>query len=196
MIKELSKPKPKKGAEFIITGSNESVWLFHISDPKTYTVSKTKDFKKVFNINPSKLRQAPKVRKPIGNKPKPLTKEEKQFKDDLNDFYYDASFEAPLACQECGTHLGSINDWEIRCCTAHILPKSKKSGFPSVACNQANKLFLGKKNCSCHTNYDEKGAEFRSKMKVYPVVLAAFEILKEDLSDHDIIRAKKYLNIK
>lgn len=196
MIKELSKPKPKKGAEFIITESTESVWLFHITDSNTYTVSKTKDFKKVFNINISKLRPAPKVRKPIGNKPKPLTKEEKQFKADLNVFYAEALNELPDNCQECNAPLGCLSAWDARCCTAHILEKNIEHGFPTIACHPANKLFLGKKNCCCHDRYDKKGAEFRSKMKVYPVVLAAFEILKEDLSDHDIIRAKKYLNIK
>jgi|ERR1700761_5593607 len=198
MIKVLS--KPKRGAEFIDLIHNTPVWLYRIKDDNKYIVCNEKSFgieSNFFEANPSDLRLAVKLRSAIATSSKKLTAEEKKVKDDLNEFYRLAAFDAPLYCQECGEPLDCYNEWDLRCCTAHILPKSKNnSGFPSIACHPINKLFLGKKNCYCHDQYDQKGAEFRSKMKIYPVVLAAYEILKEELTEPDIVRANKYLNIK
>lgn len=194
MLKELS--KPKRCTEYINLRTGKQVYLYRIRAEDDYVVSQSKDFIVVFNIDPNFLKLSPKPRKPIGNKLKQLTTDEKRVKADLNVFYCEALNELPDNCQECNEPLGCLSAWDARCCTAHILEKNEKA-FPSIACHPANKMFLGKKNCCCHDRYDKNGAEFRSSMKIYPtIILPAFEILKLELSEHDIIRAKKYLNIK
>lgn len=176
------------------------VWLYRIIKDNLYLVCYDQNFSlgaEYAEVNPSNLLPVAKSRKPIGNKNKSLTPEEKRFKANLNVFYIEALNELPDECQECGEPLDCQTPWQARCATAHILPKSLKQGFPTIACHPANKMFLGKKNCSCHTKYDDRDGAFRSTMKVYPaIVLPAFEILKLELSERDIIRAKKYLNIK
>lgn len=191
MLKALSNPKPKRGAAFTHPEHGQ-VFLDRIKEDGTYFVQAGEGFAVV---DPKELRPVAKPRKPIGNKVKTLTAEEKRIKADLNVFYCEALNELPDNCQECDLPLGCLSAWDARCCTAHILPKSVESGFPTIATNPANKLFLGKKNCNCHSKYDDRDAAYRSTMKVYPLILAAFEILKLELSEHDIIRAKKYLNI-
>lgn len=194
--KELSKSKPKRGAAYIASG--HPVWLYRIIKDNLYLVCYDQKFSlgaHYAEVNPSNLLPVRKVRKPIGNNKKSLTPEERKFKDDLNDFYEEALNELPDNCQECGEPLGCLSAWDARCCTAHLLPKSEESGFPSIACHPANRIFLGKKNCSCHTRYDNRDGSFRSTMKIYQAVLAAFEILKDHLTEKEIIKAKKYLNI-
>lgn len=192
MIKELSKQKPKRGAAFTHPEHGQ-VFLDRIKEDGTYFVQVGYGF---LVVDPNELRPATKLRKPIGNSKKAPTQEEKRFKADLNIFYAEALNELPDNCMECNEPLGCLSAWDARCCTAHILEKNEKA-FLSIACHPANKMFLGKKNCCCHDRYDKKGAAFRSSMKIYPtIILPAFEILKLELSEHDIIRAKKYLNIK
>lgn len=197
ITKELLKSKPKRGAAYMASGY--PVWLYRIIKENLYLVCYDQNFSlgaDYVEINPSNLLPVRKLRKPIGNNKKSPTPEEKRFRADLNVFYAEALNVIPDKCQECGEDLGCLSAWDARCCTAHILPKSKKQGFPSIACHPANRMFLGKKNCSCHTRYDDRDGKFRSTMKIYPAVLAAFEILKEYLTDKEIVKAKKYLNIK
>jgi hypothetical protein len=139
------------------------------------------------------LEPVKKVNKPI-NKVSD-TKKEKTEREKLNDFFAEVSLKMPYECENCGQPLQAFNKFGKRSCTAHILPKS---GFPSVAMNADNILFMGAGflgGCSCHDRYDA-GIEQRSKMKVYQVALKRFELLKPFLPDLELIRAYSYLNIK
>lgn len=62
-----------------------------------------------------------------------------------------------------------------RCATAHVLPKRKEYGFPSVASNPINRLFLGA-GCGCHDRYD-RSWEDAAKMKVWPLAVEIFKKL-------------------
>lgn len=62
-----------------------------------------------------------------------------------------------------------------RCATAHVLPKRKEYGFPSVASNPINRLFLGPV-CGCHNKYD-KSWEDAAQMKVWPLAVEIFKKL-------------------
>lgn len=69
-------------------------------------------------------------------------------------------------CQNCGRPIGQKY---YRAATAHILPKRKEFGFPSIATHPSNKLFLGA-GCGCHDLYDRTW-EDASKMKIWPVAV-------------------------
>lgn len=72
-------------------------------------------------------------------------------------------------CEECGAW---IPPNFYRSATAHILPKKKEYGFPSVSTHPKNVLFLGA-GCGCH-NKTHRWDKF-SKMKVWPLAVAAFK---------------------
>lgn len=65
-----------------------------------------------------------------------------------------------------------------RCATAHVLPKRKEYGFPSVAANPINRLFLGSAigGCGCHDDYDSSW-EKASTMKIWPLAVEIFKQL-------------------
>mgnify|MGYP006921288744 CR=1 FL=1 len=72
-------------------------------------------------------------------------------------------------CQNCNR---LIYPKYYRTSTAHILPKRKEYGFPSIATHPMNKLFLGAKfgGCGCHDQYDASW-ESASKMLIWPVAV-------------------------
>lgn len=75
-------------------------------------------------------------------------------------------------CWECGVFIPSKF---YRAATAHVLPKRKEYGFPSMAGNLNNYLVLGA-GCGCHFRYDscwEKAAQ----MKVFALAIEKFKIL-------------------
>lgn len=74
--------------------------------------------------------------------------------------------------QDDGTRKVSINAY--RAATAHVLPKRERYGFPSVADNPINRLFLGS-GCGCHNRFDASW-QSASQMKVFP---AAIEIFRQ-----------------
>lgn len=86
-------------------------------------------------------------------------------------------------CQECGALIPekikmvgknySLDGY--RCATAHVLPKRKEYGFPSVAANLINRLFLGT-GCGCHNKYDSSW-EKAATMKVWPLAVEIFKKL-------------------
>lgn len=68
-------------------------------------------------------------------------------------------------CAECGAY---IPEKYYRHATAHVLPKSPTSGFPSVATHEENYLFLGA-GCGCH-NKTDRWDKF-SQMKVWGLAI-------------------------
>ncbi|MEO7016532.1 MAG: hypothetical protein ABI067_08305, partial [Leifsonia sp.] len=126
--------------------------------------------------------------------PKKLSPEEVKFKLDLNVFFGHQILQIPPRCENCNQPFVGYTKEQLRGIIAHILPKSLKSGFPEVSIHPQNRLFLGTK-CGCHNSFDNKGAEDRSKMGCYELALQRFDQFKNLLSQKDIIRAKKYLNI-
>ena len=72
-------------------------------------------------------------------------------------------------CENCGEF---IDERFYKAATAHVLPKRKVFGFPSVACNPLNKLFLGS-GCGCHHEYDTSWDD-ASKMQIWSKVVLIF----------------------
>lgn len=83
-------------------------------------------------------------------------------------------------CIECKAKIPSAF---FRAATAHVLPKRKEYGFPSIAAHPANKLFLGA-GCGCHSKYDSSW-EAASKMKVWPLAVAIFKELYPFISEEE-----------
>lgn len=100
---------------------------------------------------------------------------------DPNEFFaYHMKHSVPC-CQECGMEASWVLDpmyskvW--RACQAHILPKKKEYGFPSLRDNLENHLVLfpsfGGKLCGCHVFYDSSWYN-ASTMKIWPFVVQTF----------------------
>lgn len=62
-----------------------------------------------------------------------------------------------------------------RIATAHVLPKRKEYGFPSVSSNPINKLILAD-SCGHHSMYDSSW-EKAATMKVWPLAIEIFKKL-------------------
>ncbi len=115
----------------------------------------------------------------------------------LENFFKDAAKEIAKNpyCIECGTFIpekikiiGKNYSMDgYRCATAHVLPKKKEYGFPSVAANSINRLFLGA-GCGCHNKYDSSW-DNASKMKVFPLAIEKFIML------YPLIDEKEHKNI-
>lgn len=87
-------------------------------------------------------------------------------------FYSAAAFELESNphCQNCGAFIPSHY---YRSSTAHVLPKRKEYGFPSVSAHPKNRLFLGS-NCGCHFKYDRSWDD-ASNMAVWPLAVERFK---------------------
>jgi hypothetical protein len=92
----------------------------------------------------------------------------------LQNFFREAEIELSKhpKCEECGANIPHIF---YRASVAHVLPKRKEFGFPSVQSHPLNKLFLGS-GCGCHKKYDDTW-EAASKMKIWPKVIVIFQEL-------------------
>lgn len=120
-------------------------------------------------------------------------------KADINKFFLEQSEQVPANCENCGKLLRAYSMWTKRFVTAHILPKSEESGFPSVATHPDNRMFLGCSlfsDCGCHGNFDNKDAEYRKTMPVYEKALERADKFFDMLSPADQVRAEKYLGIE
>jgi hypothetical protein len=73
-------------------------------------------------------------------------------------------------CWECGVHIPATY---FRAATAHVLPKRKEYGFPSVSVHPKNYLILGA-GCGCHDRYD-RSWEDASKMKIWGEAVKRFK---------------------
>lgn len=117
---------------------------------------------------------------------------------ELNIFFASQLIEVPDDCENCGISLKWLKTSKLRkTIIAHILPKRPVGGFPSVATHPKNKLFL----CGdCHTNFDNKGAEFATTMNCFDLMCERFMEFENELSESDKQRLPFYfkdlLNIK
>lgn len=97
-----------------------------------------------------------------------------QDKDVINLVYWykDRMNECKGYCAECGEPISKIDRHSS---IAHVLPKRKDHGFPSVATHPLNKLELGPR-CGCHNRYDVSWLS-ASKMKIFPQAIEIVTIL-------------------
>jgi 5-methylcytosine-specific restriction endonuclease McrA len=94
-------------------------------------------------------------------------KEEKADAQAKGDFYRDQAAQAPKKCEECGQPLAGTMAINPAAVVAHILPKRREGGCPSVALHKNNRFFA----CgNCHTNYDQKGATYVQNMSIFEVL--------------------------
>lgn len=128
--------------------------------------------------------------KKVSDKKKTAAKLDKVLKGKLDQFYDDALNAAPFHCEECGEHLSESVVINPRTIVAHLLPKRKIGGFPSVSCHPSNKAYL----CdSCHNGYDQKGKDFIIKMRLYPAILERVKELLPHLNPQELSRVPEYL---
>jgi hypothetical protein len=80
-------------------------------------------------------------------------------------------------CWECKKF---ISKSYYRAACAHILPKRKNFGFPSVATHDLNFLILGA-GCGCHSKYDNSWDD-ASKMKVWPIAVERFKLIYPNIN--------------
>lgn len=186
--------KIKRGTEFIIIETGEVV-KFHIIDPQgLYLVKRANGSFDPFTSD--ELKESVKGRGTIKQVAKPVSSEERERRETLDEFFDRMALKIPFHCQNCGKPLYAYSKKAKRSVCAHIL---QKAIFKSVATNEDNILFMGADYigcpCSCHDRYD-MNAEIRSSMKIYPLVLERFEKLKPFLTDKELVQAFTYLNIK
>jgi 5-methylcytosine-specific restriction endonuclease McrA len=99
-----------------------------------------------------------------GKKPASVERHEKIVK---GQFFADAIKAAPDRCQNCNNTLNGTKAINPAAIVAHIIPKSKTNGCPSVAAHPLNKVYL----CGdCHTNMDNQGCDFITEMKIYDLM--------------------------
>lgn len=97
-----------------------------------------------------------------GPKPKGVERKEKAEK---AQFFKDQLVNAPKYCENCKKPLAGTMAINPSAVVAHILPKNKTSGCPSVATHPNNRWYA----CGdCHTDYDNKGADFVQTMPIFP----------------------------
>jgi len=75
-------------------------------------------------------------------------------------------------CENCGAF---IHLAYYRAATAHVMPKKKEFGFPSIAANPINRIFLGA-GCGCHQMYDSSWDNAR-RMSIWSKVVGIFKEL-------------------
>lgn len=136
-----------------------------------------------------------KEKKPIAKKSAKRIAKEKEEKANKMDESLDAWFERKMAtskpvCAECGMEAYWLLEpqedpkkaaayklmW--RACQAHILPKKKVFGFPSIATHDDNHIVLfpswGGFLCGCHGFYDSNWYN-ATTMKIWPLVVETFK---------------------
>ena len=87
-------------------------------------------------------------------------------------------------CENCGIF---IPEKFYRAASAHVLPKRKEFGFPSVATNIENLLVLGP-GCGCHSKYDSSWDK-ASTMNIWGKAVLIFKNL------YPFIDKKEHKNI-
>ena len=138
---------------------------------------------------------APKVKKmhaipKVSAKKKIADKLNKPAKEALNEFFDNALAVAPFHCEECGDPLADSMGINARTIVAHLLPKRKEHGFPSVASHPDNKAYLCYR---CHHDYDNKGSDYVTKMKLYPTILERVALLLPHLTPEELVRVPEHL---
>lgn len=131
------------------------------------------------------------------NKTNGKAKEKSKTIKDLNVFFASQIPEIPNDCENCGGSLKWQKQNRFKSIIAHILPKRPVGGFPLVATHQKNRMFF----CStCHTDFDNKGAEFATTMQSFGLMCERFLEFENELTESDKQRLPYYfkdlLNIK
>lgn len=172
----------------------KTVYVCHDRMDGYINVSYTPHFEETFLVKKEDITPVKKYGGIVA-KPKVLTNDDKLWKDGLNKFFDIQITMIPADCEECKTPFDNYSEDELRGLIAHILPKSRNSGFPDVATHPLNRMFLGTK-CGCHGHYDNGNADDRIKMNIYFNAVKRFSEFSHLLSQRDLIRAYKYLGIK
>ncbi len=121
-----------------------------------------------------------------GPKPEAVKRQEKKAK---IAFFANGVLQAPGNCENCGNPLGGTKSINPAAIVAHILPKSEKSGCPSVALHPLNKWYA----CGdCHTDYDNKGAAYVKSMPIFPVLVARVALFYDEIEDKERRRVPVY----
>lgn len=110
-------------------------------------------------------------------------------------FFLKQVLKMPRQCENCNAELGRpMFQTDKREFVAHILPKKKNfGGFPSVATNEDNVMFLGTR-CGCHPDWDSNGDK-RKAMVCYPMAIERFNKFKHLLTPKELQAAYTYLKI-
>ncbi|HYH13680.1 MAG TPA: hypothetical protein VD794_00575 [Flavisolibacter sp.] len=107
----------------------------------------------------------------------------------LKEFYQEMYDKRPARCMESGKLLKEIKSADPKAKTiskmaivAHILPKRANFGVPSMAKNPLNIVYL---EHNVHTNMDQKGAAFVTKMKIFPLMKERVAMMWKDIPVHE-----------
>lgn len=83
-------------------------------------------------------------------------------------------------CWNCGKR---ITKPFYRAACAHVIPKRKNYGFPSVATHPANYLILGA-GCGCHSKYDMCWEDAK-KLKVWEIAVERFKAIYPSIDESE-----------
>lgn len=187
--------KIKRGTDMIIIDTGEAV-KFHIIDNNgLYLVKRADGSYDPFTFDELKEARAP--RQGIKQVVRPVSAEERQERETLDEFFDRMALKIPFNCQNCGKPLYAYTKKAKRSVTCHILPKAK---FKSVATDENNIVFMGADYvgcpCNCHDRYDAN-SDIRVTMPIYDVALKTFyKDLKPKLTPGELKQAFTYLKIE
>lgn len=94
-------------------------------------------------------------------------KDKKEKRSEKGEFYSSQIAQAPAKCEECGGSLAAVKAINAAAIVAHIIPKRKNGGCPSVSTHKNNRFYGCEK---CHHNFDNKGAAFVQNMSIFEVL--------------------------
>lgn len=104
-------------------------------------------------------------------------------------FFANGVLQAPKNCENCGNPLAGTKAINPAAIVAHILPKSKTSGCPSVALHPLNKWFA----CGdCHTDYDNKGAAYVQSMPIFSVLKERVALFYDEIEPNEKRKVPEY----
>ena len=104
-------------------------------------------------------------------------------------YFANQALKMPLRCEESGLLLPTQPAWLKLACCAHILPKRKRFGFPSVSEHPQNMIYL---HPDIHGNMDNFGEEYILQMKSLLLMKERVAILYPLLTDEEKKRVPHY----
>lgn len=190
--------KLKRGTEFIYQG--EHVWIELQKSPTQAVVCWSEErglHDKYEIVDISELKPVNQGYSSIKQVVRPVSPEERQRRESLDDFFDRMALTMPFNCMNCGKPLYANTKKAKRAVTCHLFPKSK---FESIATDEANIAFMGADfigcPCNCHDRYDAN-SDIRVMMPIYQVALERFETdLKFKMSPEELKFAFTYLKIE
>lgn len=125
-----------------------------------------------------------------GPKPEGVKRKEKKAQ---GVYFADQVAKAPKCCENCGKSLAGTKAINPAAIVAHIIPKSEKQGCPSVALHPLNRWYA----CGdCHTDYDNKGADFVQAMPIFTVLVERVAQFYEEIEPNERRRVPVYFRPK